>query len=93
MRFRKEDFKCPLCGELPIGTGEVVNGVALLLPPEDDGQTVRVEYGGETEIDWDSQETIREEENGEIVLVCPSRHDWWVKPLGDDGADEAAHAS
>ena len=63
--------RCPECGEPARGTLEEVQGVALVMA---DPQTGKPLYAGETDIDWDSQQTVQRE--GKPVWVCASGHDW-----------------
>ena len=56
-----------------IGTLDVVQGTAradVALRSD----TLKIEYLGETEVDWDSQETKRE--NGERLFVCSRGKIW-----------------
>jgi len=63
--------RCPECGEPARGTLEEVQAVALVIP---DPQTGKPVYAGETDVDWDSQQTVQGE--GEPVWVCAGGHDW-----------------
>ena len=63
--------KCPECEEYAKGTVEVVKGLALLAFGEDG----IAEYGGETEVWWNDQKTIIDE-NGNVTLVCSNNHEW-----------------
>ena len=62
---------CPECGEPARGTLEVVQGVALVDPDPETGKPV---YAGETDIDWDSQQTVQRA--GKPVWVCSCGHEW-----------------
>lgn len=64
--------KCPECGEDAKGTVEEIRGVALFVEEEGGG----VDYLGETEIWWDDQRTVTNDE-GEWELVCDSGHSWF----------------
>ena len=46
-------------------------GLALL----DGSPSAGFDYAGETEVDWDSQETVRTE-NGLVTLQCGNDHTW-----------------
>jgi hypothetical protein len=69
MRFTP--WNCPECGEPAAGTVETVPGLALLVF-DDDGQA---EYEGETKIDWNGQQT-RRDESGKVTLECRHGHRW-----------------
>ena len=56
---------CPECGEMARGTLERVEGVALVY---EDPTTGEVPYDGDTQIDWNSQQTV--ERDGKPVWVC-----------------------
>ena len=62
---------CPHCGALAKGTLEIVNGLALLNPPDAEGN---FEYAGETQIDWDSQRSCGGDHD--YILECPNGHNW-----------------
>lgn len=62
---------CPECGDLAIGTVDLVPGVARFLIVHDG---TFIDYDGETEMRWDSQYTI--EEGGKTRLTCGD-HDWY----------------
>lgn len=55
----------------PRGTLERLSGVALLDVHEDG----TADYAGDTEIFWDEQRSVRDEQ-GKVTLVCPNGHDW-----------------
>jgi len=80
MKF--DPIHCPECGELAKGTVDLVPGLALLTDPDDDGQ---VDYEGETEIAWDCQETIQDEE-GKFKLECSNVHNWFASLVKDKEA-------
>lgn len=63
--------KCPTCGEPPEATLETLIGFARLVVHED-GQA---EYEGTTDIVWDSQMTVTDED-GRVTLACFERHEW-----------------
>jgi len=69
MRF--DPWKCPECGDAAKGTLETVPGLALLIIDPDGA----ADYAGETEMDWDGQRTILDNE-GRATLQCPSGHQW-----------------
>jgi len=74
MRF--VPFRCPECGKPAFATVEKVYGHALLTDPDDDG---RVEFLGETEISWDSQETLVVDDH--VTLACRNGHEWMAEDL------------
>jgi len=69
MRF--DPPQCPQCGQLAKGTLESIPGLARLLLDEDGS----AEYAGSTDVYWDDQETIRDEQ-GRVTLMCPDGHQW-----------------
>lgn len=80
MKF--DPIKCPHCGEVARGSIETVTGVALFTGPDEKGE---VEYAGETDIDWNTQETIIDEDaDGDpvgVILSCPNGHEWTARDL------------
>lgn len=79
MRFQR--MTCPECGDGPTGTLEQLQAVAYFSEAESDGS---VEHGGDTEISWDSQETVRR--RGSTVLVCENGHEWSSKEVSESPA-------
>ncbi len=71
-----ENMVCPECGEGPVGTIEVLYGVASFEPQNEDGS---FDYFGETDIWWDSQKTLQVE--GRDVLTCNNHHEWESKRI------------
>jgi len=69
MRF--DSPQCPQCGQLAKGVLETIPGLARLLFDEDGG----AEYAGSTDVCWDGQEAIRDEQ-GRVRLICPDGHQW-----------------
>jgi hypothetical protein len=69
MRFEKP--RCPKCGALAKGTLETIPGVALL---RCDAQGQNAEHTGQTDMDWDNQETVRHD--GVVTLVCGCGQEW-----------------
>lgn len=69
MRF--DPRKCPTCSQPARGTLDVIPGLALLLFDEEGN----AEYLGQTDVNWDGQETIRDE-HGRVRLMCPGGHEW-----------------
>lgn len=63
---------CPQCGQPPKGTIERLLGLALL---DVDEETGSAQYGGETELWWDSQKSVRDKQ-GRVTLVCANDHEW-----------------
>lgn len=80
MKF--DPIKCPKCREHARGTVDLVYGVATFTSPDENGE---VAYAGETEIFWDSQETLTDTNaNGDpcgIFLSCPNGHEWTAKEV------------
>ncbi len=64
---------CPACGSPEVGTIESVPGVAL-------GRISggRLEWTGQTEIDWNGSETLVTEVG--VALACASCGERWVHP-------------
>jgi hypothetical protein len=61
---------CPTCGESASGIVESVLGTAELVHNKDGGFS----YAGETEVDWDTQESLVE--NEKVSLRCPNNDAW-----------------
>jgi hypothetical protein len=57
-----------------VGTLEVVEGTARAAVGLSRNGRLKVEYGGETDVDWNTQQT--KIEKGERLFVC-SRHKVW----------------
>ena len=70
--------RCPDCGERPKGTVERVYGIALLAETGEGFQ-----YDGETEIDWDGQESETDPANGNPIFKCHDGHEWSAKVDGE----------
>lgn len=66
---------CPECGEQAKGTLEQMTGIALL-NYFDDGT---VEYDGSTDVHWDGQESVIDDETGDPILICHNGHQWTSK--------------
>ena len=71
MCFCLETPVCPICGEPPEGTVELLTGLAELI----ERAGGRFAYGGYTQVDWNRQRTLRR--HGKIRLQCPNFHRWW----------------
>ena len=69
MRFEKP--RCPKCGALAKGTLETIPGVALL---QFDEEGENAEHTGQTDVDWDNQETVRDD--GRVTLICGCGQEW-----------------
>lgn len=78
MTFQQQEFHCPKCNEPAHGIEEIIPGVALFGEPVSQGETIQVEYFGETEVDWDGQRSVIDA-NGCITLVCRNGHRWPAK--------------
>jgi len=74
---------CSVCGEMAIGTLELVPGLALLRF----NQEGEAEYEGETRMDWNNQITPRDSA-GRATLECSNGHQWAARM--DDGTRSAA---
>ena len=61
-------------GNKIIGTLDVVRGTARADVDLGATGTLNIEYMGETEVDWDSQET--KTQDGERLFVCSQRKVW-----------------
>lgn len=82
--MRWEDEKCPDCGGDIYGTLESLQGVALIIR-DGDGDFA---YEGYTEICWDAQEIIQDDE-GRDCLTCEKGHEWHSKRLEEtDKSDQ-----
>jgi hypothetical protein len=79
MTFRQLDFTCPDCGVAAQGIQETIPGVALFGEPILHGDLVQVDYFGETEVDWDNQRSIIDDQC-RMSLVCNNGHRWWASP-------------
>lgn len=66
--------KCPTCDQLAEGTIETVTGCARL----DINPDGSAEYGGYTDVYWDSQKTVLDND-GKATLVCCNGHEWQSK--------------
>lgn len=69
MRF--EPWKCPKCDQQAKGTLERIPGLALVVFDEEG----EAEYLGSTDVFWDDQITLEDEE-GRVTLLCPAGHEW-----------------
>ena len=67
------DDVCRACGSAEVGTAESVPGVAL-------GRIEggRVEWSGQTEIDWNGSETVVTDKGVEVV--CAACGERWIHP-------------
>lgn len=65
--------RCPECDATPTGTVEEVKGQALLMSNGSGGY----EYTSETEMWWDSQKSVTDNQD-HVLLVCGESHDWWA---------------
>ena len=74
MKF--EPFNCPECNEPAEGTLDRVECKALFSEPDEYGH---VEWGGESKMLWDTQQT--DEIDGHPVLVCTNGHTWPARLL------------
>jgi hypothetical protein len=75
------------CGEPAVGTVETVRGVALVSGLDENGEPI---YGGETRVDWDSQESARpaDDDRG-LVWECATGHEFETLR---DGTVQERHA-
>lgn len=70
MKF--EPSHCPACNEPTRYTCDTIPGYAKLTEPDANGIT---EYTGETDVDWDGQQSNQDEE-GRIEVACRNWHRW-----------------
>lgn len=75
MKFRP--MICPQCHKMAYGTVELIRGVALMTPHKEPGKRTTFEYDGETQVDWDSQQTIGL--GNEVLLTCLEGHEWHAR--------------
>lgn len=83
MAMKFDRPRCPECGEWARGTCELVPALALL----DFTQDGEAEYQGETEMDWDGQTTLHDQE-GRATLECRNCHRWPARLTQDDDSDD-----
>jgi len=57
-----------------VGTLEIVEGTACAKVSLTRNRRLRVEYGGETDVDWNSQRTKTDQ--GERLFVCSQQRVW-----------------
>lgn len=77
---------CPTCGEGAVGTVDTIPYCVAQFnrtagdtdSVEEDEDPNDVEYGGETEVNWDGQETNLNEA-GESQVACSNGHTWFTK--------------
>jgi hypothetical protein len=70
MKF--DPCKCPECGEIAIGTVDLIPGIALL-DFDDDGEA---DYVGETKVCWDGQ--FSETDAEDRTLLSCGEHEWYA---------------
>lgn len=68
------DLKSPKKGCVIIGTYELVYGTALIQDAKINDDRIDFEYEGSTDVDWDSQKTVRE--GGRRVFVDDDHNTW-----------------
>ena len=72
-----EQQVCPTCGEPAKARAELVaSQVSLLFNPD----TEEYAFAGESEVIWDAQEPVVQEE-GKENLWCANGHGWWTRPI------------
>ena len=81
MRFAKP--KCPTCRQYATGSEETVLATASLSRQK--GGTF--EFGGDTEVWWDSQES-RCTKDGVLLLSCREGHEWESKVTFEEAAQK-----
>jgi hypothetical protein len=64
---------CPVCTMPAEGAVDIVPGVAYF--EDSDDPSVR-EFSGYSNMWWEESQT-KENEKGEVLLVCPNGHDWF----------------
>jgi len=69
MRF--DPWRCPTCGDVAIGTLDLVPGTAQVVF-DDDGEAWWTDH---TELCWDGQKPKRDQ-LGRVELVCGQSHTW-----------------
>lgn len=71
---------CPECGEPAAGSLETIQGRAEFTEPDENGH---VDYAGETEMFWDTQEMMIKTTEGKeyVALLCHNGHDWQSEVL------------
>jgi hypothetical protein len=67
---------CPECHGRAVGTCDLIPGTAFFASVPKRGQNV--DYAGETEMSWDGQKTITNEQ-GESQVTCDNWHTWFTK--------------
>lgn len=77
---------CDQCGETARGTLEKVWARADF--GHVDRETGEFEYDGDTEVFWDSQETEKHPEGGDM-LTCPNGHEWPATFIPDEEEAQA----
>ena len=70
-------------GHRIIGTSDVILATAMISGISEDGEP---EYYGESEVNWDSQET--RERDGKILFVCEDGEEWTFDQLKPGEPDE-----
>lgn len=80
-RFKLITAWCPVCGKLAEGTVETLRGLAEI---NVDPVTRIAEYSGTTEIWWDEQRTVFNENASHIILGCPEGHEWGSEYCEED---------
>ena len=69
--------KCRLCDGVAVGTVDIIYGIALMSPENDDDPKT-FQYMGTTDVNWDSQKPIADK-RGRSKLICANGHTWFSK--------------
>jgi hypothetical protein len=88
-----DGLKCPVCGSTEVtGTVDHITGIGLLDPDAVEG---RFYYAGETDVDWNSQQTVMSV-NDDALVQCDGDH-WYFavgapfdgEGIGGEGDEES----
>ena len=64
-----------------VGTLELIPGMAMAEVTRDDSGAINVEYEGETEVYWNDQKTVRDNETNETIYVDENESRWLESEL------------
>ncbi|CAG0952264.1 hypothetical protein PLCT2_00264 [Planctomycetaceae bacterium] len=74
MPFKFDPPKHPKLDTMPRGTVEKVRGCAVFIDAGDAGV---LDWGGETDVWWDEQKTVRSK-SGKVQLIDHKGNTWWA---------------